>query len=195
MNWAMFAIFAYLFTAAQTGLMPQLSVEVGWASAPVVPNIILLLGVTVGFYAPEHTTLLAWALIGLLVDLTSGYPMGGAAGDLKLIGPNVLGYLAGGYVVLQLRQIVFRQHPLSSGFAMFVCGLAAQLIVVLIMTLRNIYDPMPAWSALPQLLVRVLGLAYGAGIGVLLAVVMNRIAPAFGFQAPKSTTRRRRYTV
>lgn len=186
MNWSVFAIFAYAFLVLQTGAAPVMEIPTRFGE--VGPQFLLLLGVVVGLFAPARTVYLAWAVLGVLVDATSSFSHGPNVESLTLIGPHVLGYLAAAYVALQLRSMVFRQHPFSTGFAIIVAGAAAELVVVLIFSIRGMYDPLPAFSALPQLALRGVSLLYSGIVGTILAVPLLRMTMLFGF--PSSAANR-----
>ncbi len=186
MNWAVFGIFTYVFLVLQTSLTPVLELPTRYGV--VGPQFVLLLGVIVGMFAHPRITCIAWAILGLLVDLTSTYALGPTEPSLTLVGPHVLGYLAAAYVMIQLRTMVFKQHPFSTGFAIIVCGVAAELVIVLILSIRGMYDPIAGFSALPQLALRGIGLLYSAVVGVILAVPMLKLTLLFNF--PANTTHR-----
>ncbi len=193
MNWVVFAIFTYIIMALQQGLAPMLDLQVG--REVITPQLVLVLAVFVGLFTPRHAMLGAWFIIGLLVDLThGGFALQASdparGGQLTLIGPYTLGYLAGGLVIGQLRSMVYRRHPVSMGFLVVVCGLAVELVVVFIMTVRQTYDPLMSWSAWNQLAVRGLCLLYSGAIGTILAVGLIRLAPLFHFTDAKRQTPR-----
>lgn len=188
MNWVVFAIFAYLTLALQQGLMPLLEMRVG--QEHITPQLVLILAAYVGLFAPRAATIGAWVVLGLLVDLTSGYELLDGKQQLTLIGPYTLGYLAGGYVVWQFRNMVYRRHPLSMGFLVVFCGVAVELVVVLIMTVRQTYDPLLDWSALPQLGLRGLALLYSGAVGAILAIGLLRLVALFRFTDTKRPTPR-----
>ena len=184
MNWTVYAIFAYLFTALQLGLSP--AIAVAGRFGPVMPRLDLILVTFVGLFAAPRTTMAAWVLMGLLIDVAAP-PY---AGGVTLIGPNALGYLAGAFAVLQLRGMVLRTHPISLAFCTVAAGLAVHLVVVLIFTIRSWYDP--AWSgyaAVGDLTVRALGLLYTAAFSLLLAWPLLKLIPAFGLQLSRHASR------
>ncbi len=186
MNWSVFAIFAYLFLALRVGAAPMMEIPTRFGQ--VGPQFVLLLAVVIGMFAPHRVCYLAWVMLGLLVDLTTEYARGGGPGSFALAGPHVLGYLAGAAVILQLRTMVFRQHPFSIGVAVVICGLAVELIVVLLFSLRGMYDPLAGFSAMPQLALRGISLLYTGLVGVILAMPLVRAVGLFGF--PTSNTKR-----
>jgi len=186
MRWWVFAIVAYLLLTVQVALADVLTITSQFG--PVTPRFVLLLAVFVALAGPTQVVLIATMILGLLVDLTTTWPLpdGGA---LTLIGPHALGYLAGGYVLLQVRSMVFRQHPLTVGSMMLVGGVAVELIVVSVFTIRAWYEPVAGWSAPHELVARSLSLLYSAVIGTLLAVPLCWLTPLFGFTNVKQNRR------
>jgi len=185
MNWTIFAIFAYVFAALQVGLAPVIALDGRFG--PIVPRFDIVLVVFIGLFASPKPTLVAWAVMGLLIDLA----LPPHAGGVTLIGPYTIGFLFGGFAVLQLRTLVLRTHPLSLAFCTMAAGLAAQLVVVLIFTIRSWYDPLFAnYQAVGDLTARALGLAYTAAFALLLAFPLIRMVPVFGLQLSKHASRR-----
>lgn len=185
MNWTLFAIFAYLFAALQAGLAPVIALDGRFG--PIIPRFDFVLVVFVGLFASPKPTLVAWAAMGLLIDLA----LPPHAGGVTLIGPYTIGFLFGAFAVLQLRTLVLRTHPLSLAFCTVTAGLAVQLVVVLIFTVRSWYDPPFAnYSATADLTARAMGLLYTAIFALLLAFPLVRMVPVFGLQLSKHASRR-----
>jgi len=179
MRWWVFAIVAYLLLALQVGLTDAVALQTSHGS--VAPRLLLLLAVLVGLWASESVTITAWAILGLLTDLVSPHP-----GGLHLLGPYTLGYLAGAYIILQVRPMLFRRHPLTVASMMIVCGGAVHLTVVALLTARMLMGAaLPDWSAADQLTVRMMCLFYSAAVGGVLAIVLVRFVPLFGFETSK----------
>ena len=178
MNWWVFAIFAYLFTALQAAGPIGLSTM---RFGEIDPQFVLILAVLPALYAPTRSVVIACFILGLLIDLTASHP-----GSAFLIGPYALGYLAAAYVALQLRNSVMRQHPMTYVFMTVTCGVAVLLVVTGIASLRALlYGRPPGWSAFDQLITELLCLAYTAAIGFLVAIPMLKLGRLFGFHASK----------
>lgn len=183
MRWFVFGILAYLFMAVQVSGVIDL--PAGGFGAFGRPFVVLILAVFVGLSAPPRAAMIAWGTLGLLLDLTTVWPLAGSGG-VTIIGPYALGCLAAGYTLLELRGMLFRQHPLTLGAMVVLCGVAMHLVVVGLFTIRQWYDPLDDWIAKEQLLTRGAGLAYTAALAVVLAWPLLKLAPALGFQASKS---------
>jgi cell shape-determining protein MreD len=179
MNWTVFGIFAYLLLVLQTAAAPSMELPTRFGAAG--PQFVLVLGVVVGLFAAPRVVYLAWGILGLLVDLVSPFTGGQGTLSFTLVGPHVLGYLAAGFVLLQLRSMVFRQHPFSTGFSIVLAGAAAELVVVLLLSLRGMYEAMPGFSAMNELALRGISLLYSGVVGTLLAVPLLRLIAIFGF--------------
>lgn len=189
MRWWVFAVVAYLLLSVQVALADVMSITTKFG--PIQPRFVLLLAVFVGLAASPRVVMIASLALGILVDATTTWPLvdGGA---LTLIGPHALGYVAGGYVLLQVRSMVFRQHPLTVGSMMLVAGVAVELIVVAAFTIRAWYEPVAGWSSTHELVARSLALLYSAALGTLLAVPLCALTPIFGFPTLKQTGQRSR---
>lgn len=186
MNWVVFGILSYVVLVIQTSLSPLMTVDMGLGS--ITPDFVLIFAVVLGLFAPAHIAVIVWGVLGLLVDLA----MPPVAGGLSIIGPHTLGYLAGVCVLLQLRSMVFRQHPLTAGFLVFMCGLAMELVVVFIFTVRGLYDVTDFW-AMSELGTRFAGLVYSGVVGAVLSLPMRRLLPLLGLESIVSGVRRRAY--
>ncbi|QNN25285.1 hypothetical protein HED60_24385 [Planctomycetales bacterium ZRK34] len=189
MRWWVFAIVAYVLLGIEVSLADLMAIESKFG--PVQPRFVLLLAVFVGLAAAPRVVMIASLALGILVDLTTTWPLADG-GALTLIGPCALGYVIGGYVLLQVRSMVFRQHPLTVGSMMLVAGVAIELIVVAVFTIRAWYEPVAGWSSTHELVLRSLSLFYSAVIGTMLAVPLCALTPVFGFPSLKQTGQRGR---
>ncbi|MEX0654561.1 MAG: hypothetical protein WDZ31_02840 [Phycisphaeraceae bacterium] len=175
MNWLIFAIAAYLLLALESGLRTLLAVGDG-----VSPSFLLVLAVFIGMMAPSSVVPWAFLAIGLLVDLQPG-----PVRDVTLIGPAALGYLAGAYVVLQLRTLVFRESVLALAVLVLAVGIFVQLVYVALLTARGLpmltAEPVVGWSAADQLVHRFLELLYTAVLAIPLGLLLFKSAGIWSF--------------
>lgn len=173
MNWLIFALASYLFLVLQTSLGSLLTID------HASPDFMLILLVFVGLCAPSRV--LAWTalIIGLLVDLQPG-PLA-----VPIIGPAVLGYLAGAYVLVQLRGLVFRESVITFAALVLIVGIAVQLVMVAIYTLRGfpwpLAEPVPGWVATDQLVQRFFVLIYSMVLAVPLGWLLLRTSSLWSF--------------
>ncbi len=178
MNWLVFTLFGYLFLAMHQGLAGALQVETNWGL--VVPQFVLVYAVYLGFFAPRGAVMWSWGLLGFALDLLTVY-----TGGAVLIGPCTLGMLAGAVVVIQLRAMVLRTHPISHGFCVALCGLGYVLVSVGVLAVRRFYDAVPDASPLGMFGAQLLAVLYTAALSVPIAWVMVKLLPVFGFQGVK----------
>lgn len=174
MNWLVFGITAYMFLAAQIGLHPLIVFN------DVTPNLLLILAVFVGLSASSRVTLAALMLLGLLLDLQPGPLSRGGV----IVGPNALGYLVGGYAILQLRNLVFRDSVATIVLMVFAVGGFAALVEVMLYSFRGL--PWPAneaisWSAMEQLSHRFYALLYTAIVAIPMGLILQRTRKLWGF--------------
>ncbi len=181
MRWWVFAVGAYLVLALQVGAAPMMAKHVG--SEAVEPRFPLLLALLVGLFARATAVGVAWGVLGVLTDLIATHNDG-----LVLVGPYALGYLAGAYLLLQVRQVVLREHALTFGFLILVCGAAAHLVLVGVLEARywlhvavaGAATRATAGSAAMELATRMLSLSYTAFLGLVLSPLLFRLIGLFG---------------
>jgi len=185
MRWTVFAFFAYLFLSLDTGLRPML--EIGSGERGVAPSFLLILMVYVASMGPSHAVRWAALILGLLLDLSSTYPTadGRAA---TVAGPYALGFILGASLTVQLRGLVYRRHPLTTGFLTLLAGACAFVPAVFLLTMRRIIsaglgsESVIIWVASDQLVHAFLTVLYSALIAVPTGWILNRTAGFFGFQ-------------
>jgi rod shape-determining protein MreD len=167
MNWLVFAIVTYLLLAVQTGLSAVLSFR------GLTPNLLLILAVFVGLSARPSVVLWSSLILGLLLDLQPGPAMGGAA----ILGPHALGLLFGGWAVLQLRGLLFRESVITLVLLTLAVGVFASLVEVAIYALRGLGflagQPVE-WRATSHLGRRMLEACYAAGLAIPLGLLLNQ---------------------
>lgn len=178
MRWWLLVIAAYLLAALEVGLAPGLGVMSRFGE--VEPQFMMLLLVWVGLWAPAGMVGRAAAGMGLVLDLTTTWVVqthGGSAA-VVVIGPHVLGFLAGAALLVQLRPILVRGHWLTPGAMVVVSGVAVNLVIVGLLTVRSWYEPVTGWWGGGELLRRGLCLLYTAGIATAVWLVVRRWALA-----------------
>ena len=184
MRWGIFGIFALLALSIDAGLSDLLRIESLWE---IRPNFCGVLAVFVALSAPRVTALWGCFVIGLLLDLSIEYTTGGNRG-VYLVGPYALGLLAGGWLVLRGRTIVFRRRALTFGVMTLISLLAAHTIIVILLVLRSrswypggpIHWPDNAVGI--ELLRRILIAVYSGIVAVPCGWLLVRTLPLWGFQ-------------
>lgn len=185
MRWTVFAFFAYVFLALDTGLRPML--QIGSGEGAVAPSFLLILMVWIAMMGPGHAVRWAAIILGLLVDLSSIYPtIDGRAATVA--GPYALGFILGASLAIQLRGLVYRRHPLHTGVLTLLSGACAFVPAVFLLTMRRIIstglgsESVIIWIASDQLVHAFLTVLYSAVIAIPTGWVLNRTSGLFGFQ-------------
>src|SRR5699024_6262251 len=130
MNWLLFIIIAYLFLVLQTSLHALLMI------AGASPDLLLILLTFTGIMAPARVVGWAALVLGIAADLQVG-PM-----SVAILGPATLGYLAGAYVILQLRILVFNKSLITFAAMVFIAGIAVYLVTVAMYSFRGLPWPL-----------------------------------------------------
>jgi hypothetical protein len=192
MRWSVFAIFAFVLLVLEVGLCPLLHVSggLGW----VCPSFLLILGAFVATWAPGSVVLWAMLILGFLVDLQP-LPVGDGVTVAAIIGPHSLGFLLGGFAMLQVRTLFYRDSLLALAAMVFVGGIFVHLAAVALLTARGIAlpflsDPVAGWNTADQLFHRFWQLVYSATAAVPVGYVLRRCQRLFGFEGAKGMVRR-----
>ena len=173
MNWLTFAILAYLAYALELMLAPL------WGINGHQPMLLLILLVFIGLQAPAMTVAWASVLLGLLVDIHLQQHEPG------LIGPWALGFLAAGYAMVQLRNLLFRDSMFTIAIMSLVAGIFALLVATTLHTMRGIpllgNEPVENYSAANQLFSGFFTLLYTAVIALPMGAALLKSRAMWGF--------------
>jgi rod shape-determining protein MreD len=177
MKWPLFTLFAFLVVAVQLSLRNVLTLE---SLGFITPDLVAVLAVFITLFAHRAAALWACWMLGMAMDLAPQASTTAA----HVIGPHALGYVFGGYVVLQLRTMVFRRRALTMGFLTFACVLAASVVAVAIFTVRSWYAPeIPLQAGPVSEMVRRFGIALYSGlIAIPVGWLLGQSLPIWGFQ-------------
>jgi cell shape-determining protein MreD len=184
MRWGVFAIFALAVLSIDAGLSDVLRIESLWE---IRPNLCGVLAVFVALSAPRIAALWGCLVIGLLLDLSVEYTTGGNRA-VFLVGPYALGLLAGGWLVLRARTMVFRRRALTIGVMTMASLLLAQAIIVFLLFLRSrSWYPggpihWPDTSVGIELFRRILIAVYSGLAAIPCGWLLVRTLPLWGFQ-------------
>jgi len=183
MRWPVFLIVSLLALVLERGLRPLLSLQIG-PYEDVAPSFLLVVAVFVALGAPRATVYWALMLIGVLVDVKS--VLGSTAtSDVVIVGPHAIGFLLGAWVAIHLRNIMFREALTTMVVMTLVVGLFVALVVVALLTLRGLpllpTEPIPNWEAIPELLSRLLGVAYSGVLALPLGWLLGKTRPIWAF--------------
>jgi hypothetical protein len=180
MKWWMLAIAAYVLLGLQVAFK---ALSVSTPYGPIDVEFILLLAVWIGLWAPPQMVVPVCGLLGVLLDLTTpldvmqlgadGQVVGKTA--LTLVGPYTLGYFAAGGLLLQMRPMLFRQHPLTVASMVVAAGAAAHMVVAGVFTARAIYEPLAGWSGSGELIRRAMGLLLTGAVAFAFAIPLSHL--------------------
>jgi cell shape-determining protein MreD len=146
----------------------------------IKPDFVACLATFIALFAPRTTTLWACWLLGLAMDLA---PAAGPA-PWHLVGPSALGYVFGGYLVVQARAMVFRRRALTTGFMTFVFVLAAAIVATFLLMVRSWYlsDTPIAHNPLAEFWQRFKVALYSGLVGVPFGWLLQLTIVMWGFQ-------------
>lgn len=190
MRWPTFVIFAYLAVTLDTGLFTLLRVKIGGV-APAAPSFLLVLAVFIAVWAPPLTAAAAMLVLGALADLRIVDSEGAAA---AILGPSALGFLLGGYLVLQLRAMFYRDSALALAVMTFAAGILIHLTTVTLLWMRAmpwpeswpLGGPLAGWRPADDLLRRFVELVYTTALAFPVGWLLLRYQWLWGFVPSKS---------
>ncbi len=180
MRWSIFAIFAYLFIALQIGLGDLFEIQ------GVRPELLFIFMIFIAALAPSNYVFKSAILLGLLSDLFTAY-LTSDQQNITIIGPHALGYALGAVFALQLRTMLFRQHPVSITLMVFLAGLTSHLTAIFLISVRwllgewLVFWPAFNWSPTDQLVERFLMILYTTIMTIPIAWILLRMMPLFAF--------------
>ncbi len=174
MNWLTFTILAYLSYAL------QLLVSARWPTPGHEPMLLLILLVFIALQAPAIAVGWSALLLGLLVDIMLQQH------ETGLIGPWALGFLAAGYALVQLRNLLFRDSMFTIAIMTLVAGVFALLVATTLHAMRqNITllgnEPVANFKAADQLVHGFIVLLYSAVVAIPAGYLLLRSRPLWGF--------------
>lgn len=178
MRWLALAIVAWVFLALETGLKDLLAFG---GPRGIAPSFVLPLAVFLALAGPPRAALWACLALGLLVDLTSAWPLEQGAGVATIPGPYALGYLLAGKFVLTMRAVLIRHNPLTIVFLSVVGAMLVHAVVAAMLSIRAAYDPI-VWDGAAQLLIRLGRSLYTGLTGLLVAALAPWLVSLLGLE-------------
>lgn len=182
MRWQVFIIVAFLAVVIDASFINVLNVGI---LGGVTPSVVALLVVFISLFASRLSALSGCLLLGVLLDLSFPALAAADGSDVYLIGPHALGLLFGGYLILQMRTMVFRQRALTLGVLAGLCVLTAGIVMTAIFIIRGWYGEGVNYLSQPtafgELLKHAAIALYTALLGVPLGWIMLQTLPAWGF--------------
>lgn len=174
MNWLTFAILAYVGFALQVVFAPI------WPVEGHEPMVLLILLVFIGLQAPAMAVAWSAVVLGLLTDiLPASQPVSG------VVGPWALGFLAAGYAMVQLRNLLFRDSMFTIGIMTLVAGVFALLVAAMLQALRGVpifgNEAVIGFTAAEQLYKGFFTLLNTAAFAVPMGYGLLKMRPMWGF--------------
>jgi len=139
MKWSIFAV------ALLAALVLEVSLRQLLHFRGMSPSIMACLIVFVSLFATRAAALWACWSAGMLMDIVSPVAWSDQ-GTFVLLGPNALGYTLAGFMVLQIRAMVFRRRALTVGALTAASIVLASLFVIGLSIVRSWYTE-PTLSA------------------------------------------------
>ena len=174
MNWLIFTLFAYVTYVLQAGLAP-----VWTLGERTEPRLLLILLVYIAMQASPTTVAFAALALGALHDIRQTSVPG-------LIGPWALGYLAAGYVLLQLRNLLFRDSVFTVAIMSLVAGVFAYLVSTALYALRGVSfllgQPVAEFSAANAMFQGFFDLLYTAVVALPVGYLLIQSHKVWDFQ-------------
>ena len=115
MKWLPFAVLAVIVIVCQTTVVQAMAVGSVW------PEWTFILAVHYALWGRWPDAAIAAWLLGLVVDLQTAGP--------DPVGLHAFSYGAAAWAILRVRQVVFRDHPLTHVVVTLVFALAVQLLI------------------------------------------------------------------
>lgn len=180
MNPLLIILLGWLMLGLESGLRDTLSVRIGGIVA--APSFVVPLAIFVALCAAPIPAMWTCLGLGLLLDLTSPQPT--ATGVLTVVGPNALGLLVAGQLVLLTRASVIRRHPLTLMVMSILGGAVAAIIVTAVFTFRGFMGDPVIFEPTSRLLGGLLSAVLTGGSGLALSLVFLPLTPLLGPLAP-----------
>lgn len=174
MNWLTFAILAYLGFALQVVLKPI------WPMQGHEPLVLLILLVYIGLQAPAMAVAWSAIILGLLADIMPYQEV-----EIGIIGPWAIGFLAAGYAMVQLRNLLFRDSMFTIGIMTLIAGIFALLVATMLQAFRGVplfgNEPVEGFRAAEQLYRGFFTLLNTAVFAIPVGYGLLKMRPLWGF--------------
>lgn len=173
MNWLTFAILTYLAFALQALLMPI------WPMQGHEPMVLLILLVFIGLQAPSMAVAWSALVLGVLTDIIL------QEHKVGLIGPWAIGFLAAGYAMVQLRNLLFRDSMFTVGIMTLIAGVFALLVATMLQAFRGVpmlgNEPVVGFKAAEQLYLGFFTLLNTAIVAIPVGYALLQMRGLWGF--------------
>lgn len=179
MNWLAFGVILWLAFGIELGLRD--AVRVG----DIAPSAVIPLVVYVSLALNPRQAAWVALIAGALIDITWTIDRPGETVG-HTVGPWAIGLLAGVQLVIALRGLLIRRHPLSLAALSLGCALIAQIVVTAIMSFRAVAGDSIEWVPASQLGARVLSAAATGMAAAILWVPLRLADPLLGLSSDRA---------
>jgi hypothetical protein len=178
LNRALLILLLWIALGLELGLKEALRLR----DLPIAPSFVFCCLTLVAMFASPQAVRWTALAVGLMMDLLSVLSLRDSLADVRILGPNMLGFLVGCEVIMLVRGSTIRRNPLTLGFLAGTGALASAVVLVCIFTLRAwILDPL-TWNLWFQTWTRSLSAIYTGLLGIVLAFALLPLAPLLGMQ-------------
>ncbi len=183
MNPGLVALAGYVLLGLGLGVSEALQL----GDTGIAPSLLIPLVVVVAMRASAMESAWTGLLAGLAVDLLTEVPVSHAGGLATIPGPNALGFLAASQAVVAARGVLYQRGAFAVGVLSALAAGMAHLVVVLLMTLRAIYDKPSLWAPWEELFTRAGSSLYTGLAGLVLGFALLPLASLAGAPDPSRT--------
>ncbi len=177
MNWVVFAVFAWVSLAFETGFRDALAL----GSSSVSPSLAMILVAFVALWAPTRHALPAAIVIGLLLDFGELIRTAEGGEQVVVLGRHALGCLLAAYTVVTMRGMMFRRNAITIVVLAGLTMALTQIVAVSMLKFRSLYDVVIVSDAAAQLGSGLGSAVYTAALAFVIGPVLNRLKWMFGF--------------
>jgi hypothetical protein len=176
-NWVVFAIASWVLFGCEVGLRDVLQL----GDSSIAPSFVIPLLVFVALWARAGSALTVALLIGLTLDLIHTWPTERGQ-DIVIVGPWSFGCMLAAYTTLNLRTMMFRKSIITVAILSVIGAAIAQIFGLALLTVRSTYDDILLPSAAAELWPRLASSIYTGATALLVAPVLQFIAPWLGMR-------------
>ncbi|MFU8827944.1 MAG: hypothetical protein ACNA8P_00760 [Phycisphaerales bacterium] len=176
MNWIVFAIFAWIAMAFETGFRDALQL----GSTPISPSIAMILVAFVALWAPIRHALPAAIIVGLLLDFNDliRTPSGE---HIVVIGRHALGCLLASYTVVTMRGMMFRRNAITIVVLSALTLALTQVVAISLLRFRSLYDVVVVTDAGAQMGWQLGSAVYTGILAFIVGPLLSKLKWLFGF--------------
>lgn len=177
MNWIVFAVFAWIAMAFETGFRDALQL----GSTAISPSLAMILVAFVALWAPTRHALPAAIVVGLLLDFNDLISTTTGGEPVVVLGRHAIGCLVASYAVVTMRGMMFRRNVITIVVLSGVTMALTQIVAIAMLKFRSLYDVIIVSDAASQLGAQLGSAVYTAAIAFAVGPLLNKLKRLFGF--------------